>query len=653
MLYYSTRAVGIENRLMRKSENTKEAPGRLSTRAQKQQGANVSAVKHKPVIRYSAVLSFLLALMVSLCHNPSEGSPVTEFMSADELKPGMKGTGRTVFSGTEISEFEVEILGVLKNIYPKGDLILARLHNEVLDKTGLIAGMSGSPVYIDGKLIGAVAYGWGFTKETIAGITPIMEMLSLLDEDTGTKPAAWHGRHFSRELSQPLSVGRYKYNRIVVNTEDQPPSEYPPSAIVLNAIATPVMVGGFMPEVLNEMEPVFGKFGLMPVQTGGHDDKTSGKLVPGAVVGVQLLSGDCELSASGTVTYCRDGKILAFGHPFMARGKVDLPMTNGSIQAIVPSHAFSFKLSSSGAVVGRIGRDTRVAIGGELGKFAQTTSSRIRIRTEDESKEFNYRMIRDEFWTPNLLSWCLLNSILSSGMSVEKSASLSMRIRLADFREPIVIENVFSKSIPAQNAAPLKWQAEVPKLLRSIMTNQFREVSVENIDVEIELSDKPVTAMIESIRIDKSEVEPGDDVNLSIVLKPYGAEYTTLRTALPIPEDLPDGEITIFVCDARNSVRMTAARNPGKHKAHSFDRLVEILQEGEKNNEIAVRLFLPRGGITVQGKELPSLPGSLISIMSSSRETGIGRLTGEISRRIPTRWVVSGCHQLVIKVKAN
>jgi hypothetical protein len=260
-------------------------------------------------------------------------------------------------------------------------------------------------------------------------------------------------------------------------------------------------------------------------------------------------------------------------------------------------------------------------------------------------------MIQDEFWTPNLLSWCLLNSILSSGMSVEKSASLSMRIRLADFLEPIVIENVFSKSIPAQNAAPLKWQAEVPKLLRSIMTNQFREVSVENIDVEIELSDKPVTAVIESIRIDKSEVEPGEDVNLTIVLKPYGAEYTTLRAALPIPEDLPDGEITIFVCDARNSVRMTAAMNPEKHKAHSFDRLVEILQEGEKNNEIAVRLFLPRGGVTVQGKELPSLPSSLISIMSSSRETGVGMLTGEISMRIPTRWVVSGCHQLVIRVK--
>jgi hypothetical protein len=606
--------------------------------------AGIPIMKHKLVLRCSGVLAFLLALMVSLCHSE-------EFMSADELKPGMKGMGKTVFSGTEISEFEVEILGVLKNIYPKGDLILARLHSEVLDDTGLIAGMSGSPVYIDGKLIGAVAYGWGFTKETIAGITPIMEMLSLLDDDIGTKPTAWHGRHFCRELSQPLSIGRHRYNRIIVNTEDPASSEYSPSAIVLNAIATPLMAGGFLPEVLNEMEPVFGKFGLMPVQTGRRKDKTSGKLAPGAVVGVQLLSGDCELSASGTVTYCRDGKILAFGHPFMARGKVDLPMTNGSVQAILSSHAFSFKLSSSGAVVGRIGKDTRVAIGGELGKFAKLISSRIRVKAENESKEFNYRMIQDEFWATNLLSWCLLNSILSSGLSGEKSASLNMRIKLAGFREPIVFENIFSKSLPAQNANPLGWQAEVPKLLTGIMANQFREVAVENIDVEIELSDKPVTAVIERIKIDRTEVEPGEDVNLTIVLKPYGAEYITRGTTLHIPEDLPEGEITLFVCDARNSMRMTAVMNPEKHKPHSFDQLVDILQEGEKNNEIAVRLFLPRGGVTVQGEELPSLPGSIISIMSSSRETGVERLTGEISRRIPTRWVISGCHQLVIRVE--
>ena len=189
-----------------------------------------------------------------------EGSP-TEFMSTDELEVGMKGIGRTVFSGREISEFDVEIIGVLKNVYPKGDLILVRLKNDILDKTGMIAGMSGSPVYIDGKLIGAVAYGWGFTEETIAGVTPIMEMLRLLDEDAGIGSTGCFGK---LNLVKPFSVGRQELKEIVVNPYAAP--EYNPSAMVLTPIATPVMVGGFTQVIMNEMEQVLKGFGLFPLQ---------------------------------------------------------------------------------------------------------------------------------------------------------------------------------------------------------------------------------------------------------------------------------------------------------------------------------------------------------------------------------------------------
>lgn len=605
---------------------------------------------------FAAVMAVLVILLP--CTGISVAARDTEFMTVDKLKPGMKGTGKTVFLGTEISEFGVEILGVLKNIYPDGDMILARLDNELLDRTGLIAGMSGSPVYIDGKLIGAVAYGWGFTKETIAGITPIEEMLAVLDSDADIKPFAWGEKQFKYKIKEPISIGRYKYGEILINPKDSPvSSSYSPSTIVLNSIATPVMVSGFAPEILRKLEPTFRNFGLMPVQSGAGTDRIRRRLLPGAVVGVQLLSGDCQLSALGTVTLCRDGKVLAFGHPFLASGKVDFPMTCGSILSIVPSQFISFKLGSSGPAVGRITRDTRTAISGEVGKFARLIPVHIRVKTDDGKKEFDYRMVHDDFWAPSLLNWCLMNSAADAGGMGEKSASVNMRIRLADIREPVSFENIFSMPLPVSETVlhaflgSLSWQQKLSDSLKQLMENPFRKVCVENINVEVEISDKPVTASIERIRVDKNEAAPGEDLKLSIILKPYESDYVTLRTSIRIPGDLPEGKITIYVCDAGSSLQMTRAVSPEKNKPHSFEQLIDIMQEVGKNNEIMVKVFLPRSGVLIHGEELPSLPGSLVDIMASSKETGIGHLAGEICRRIQTQWVITGCHQLEVMVK--
>ena len=568
------------------------------------------------------------------------GSPASEFMSVEELKPGMKGIGKTVFSGREISEFEAEIIGVLKNVRPKGDLILVRLRHEVLDKTGLISGMSGSPVYIDGRLIGAVAYGWAFVEEAIAGVTPIMEMLPLLDEDAEIGETTWPGK---LRLRKPVSFEKYTLKEVVVSPYIR--SEYSSSPVVLTPIAAPLMVGGFTQDVMNEMEPVFKEFGLMAVQSGGSEEG-SADILPGAVVGAQLLSGDCELTALGTLTYCDEGKILAFGHPFLGAGKVDFPMTGGSIHTIVPSRLNSFKLGSSTTPFGRISRDTRVAISGEVGKFPDLIPLSVAVKTPDEKKEFSYRMIDNQLWSPTLLNFCVLNSILSTSYPLEKGAKVSLSIRLKDYDEPVIVEDIYGRSTPVR-----KWLGEITGLLKEIMNNRFKKVDVQDIRLQVELSDKPLSAVIEGIRIDKLEVRPGQNINLTVILKPYGDDYTLLESRINIPEDLPDGELTVIVCDARGSVQMTATRNPEKLKPHSFAQLIELFQEMEKNNEIVVRILTPSAGVTVRGQELPSLPPSVISIMSSSRETGIQSFAGEIFRKIPTKWAISGHHQLQVKVK--
>lgn len=588
------------------------------------------------------ILSFIVSVSLASGFTPLEGDSLTGFMSVEELKPGMKGIGKTVFSGKEISEFEVEIIGVLKKVFPKGDMILVRLKHELLDKTGLISGMSGSPVYIDGKLIGAIAYGWMFTEETIAGVTPIMEMLPLLDEDTQVRKTTRLGK---LKLSKPFSYGKHTLREIVVSPYARP--EYSSFPMALTPIATPLMVGGFTQDVMNEMEPVFREVGLLPVQSGGSEEG-SADIVPGAVVGAQLVSGDCELTALGTLTYSHEGKILAFGHPMLGAGKVDFPMTGGSVHTIVQSQLFSFRLTSPTTPFGRISRDTRVAISGEVGKFPELIPLSIVIKTPDEKKEFNYQMIDNELLSPNLLRFCILNSVLSTSSPVEKATTLNLRIQLKDYPEPVTIENTFGRSIPVR-----QWLEEITYLLTEIMNNQFEKVDVQDINLEVELSDTPLSAVIESIRIDKLEVKPGEDINLTVIVKPYGEEYTQVRTKIAIPEDLPDGELTVIVCDAKGSVEMTGARNPEKLRPHSFTQLIELFQEIEKNNEIVVRVFTPFGGVTVRGQELPSLPPSLVSIMSSSRETGIQSFGGEISHRIPTEWAISGYHQLQVKVKGE
>ena len=358
------------------------------------------------------------------------------------------------------------------------------------------------------------------------------------------------------------------------------------------------------------------------------------------------MRGDCELTALGTLTYCSGGKVLGFGHPFLAAGKADFPMTGGSIHTIVPSQFFSFKLGSSTAPFGRINKDGRVAISGEVGKFARLIPLDVVVKTPDEKKEFSYQMIRDGLWSPALLNLCVFNSILSTCSPLEKAAAVNMSIRLEDYAEPVIIKNIFGGDSPVR-----EWVESVTNSLKGIMDNRFRKVDIADIHLEVELYDTPLSAIIEGVRVDKLEVKPGEDIGLTVILKPYGAEFTPLRTTLTIPEGLPDCELMVTVSDAKSSIQETGARNPEKLKPHSFEQLLELLQETEKNNEVIVRVFTPLGGVSIRGEELPSLPPSMLSIMTSSMETGIRSSAGEIFRRIPTEWVISGTQRLRIKVR--
>ncbi|MCD5401397.1 hypothetical protein LR013_02225, partial [candidate division NPL-UPA2 bacterium] len=303
---------------------------------------------------------YLLSLTVPFSLRADDG-----FMGVEELRSGMRGIGRTVFSGTKVEDFDVEILGVLENVWPRGDLILVRLEGGPLERTGVISGMSGSPIYIEGRLIGALAYAWPFSREAIAGVTPIKDMLSIWEADKNIR-----GDEASWSWEQPLT------------------GESGPGAFTLKPLPSPLTLSGFDPQVIREMELTLSRFGFLITQGGGGaaPEKEEVSLVPGAAVGVPLIKGDLNATVIGTLTYRRGDKILALGHPMLFGGTVDLPLSGAYIQALMPSQFISFKLGSATQTVGRISQDRRAAIAGEVGNFARMIPFEVKIEGAGGSK---------------------------------------------------------------------------------------------------------------------------------------------------------------------------------------------------------------------------------------------------------------------------
>ena len=579
-------------------------------------------------IRLLILATFLLTLAL-----PSN-SYQDEFMGVEELVPGMRGMGKTVFSGTKVEEFQVEVLGVLKNVWAKGDLILVRIEGGPLEKTGVIAGMSGSPIYINGKLIGALAYAWGFSKEPIAGVTPIEEMLPWLEFEEDSK-----GRGTG---NCPFRSGR-----MAVNTD------FSGESLTLKTIQTPLMLSGFHPQVIKEMESLLNKLGFIPIQSGGGLSEENPPLEPGSAVGIQLIRGDLNASGVGTLTYRKGNRILAFGHPALFAGQTDLPLTGGYVHAIMPSQAISFKLSSATQVVGRICQDRKTAISGRLGEFARMIPFQVKIRTQGQREEkCNFEVINHKLLTPLLIQSAAASSILSTERLLgESTIGLRLQVSLKG-RSPILIENIFSN--PKSLLSVVK---ELSKPIDLLIQNTFEEVEVENVSLEVEIKEERKTAKLAGLRLSKTKVRPGESLEVFIILKPFNEEYVTEIVELVVPEDTPDGKVEITVSDAITARREEEKRAPYKFKPKNLDHLIKLMEEQDRNTDVIIKMVLPKGGAAISGEELPSLPGSILSVMGTSTEAGLAgvtRATNLVETKISTDWVIStGKHSLSLTVESQ
>ena len=559
-----------------------------------------------------------------------------EIMDVESIKPGMRGYGKTVFSGTKIERFNVEILGVLKNYDAKSDMILVQLTGPVVEKTGIISGMSGSPVYINGKIIGALSYAWAFAKDPVAGVTPIREMLDILDR--GPQLARNKVKHKSGSLLIKAPSKTNTYN----NT--------------LKPIRTPLMVSGFDKNVFSIMGDKLDSWGMTPFQSGVMGSGISGNikineedlLVPGAAVAAQLVQGDLNAAAIGTVTYRSGNNILAFGHPFMQMGDIDFAMSEAYVHTTLASRSLSAKMASPIRTVGRICQDRKAGIAGKIGEYAEMIPCTAEI-TGIKPILYDFKIIHNDLLTANLCQMAFLSSVLSTEKQMgEICMELSIKIYIESRIEPVKLENVYYD--PGSGLLPI---AQITQPINELLNNRFKRVQIKKIEFKARLIDEPKIAFIDSLHVDRNNIKPGASVKVKAKLMAFDKNSIIEKSVnIQLPDDiLPGSKIMITACSAIHSNLLNRERSPEKFKPSNFKQLLDLIESRELNNELIIRILLPRYGISYKGLQFPSLPPSVLSIMTKPNYSGTEMLFNEKIYHIKTDWVVNGKQSIFITSK--
>ena len=594
------------------------------------------------------LLTVLALLFIGITAGKTSFADGKETMDVDEIVPGMKGYGKTVFNGTQIETFQVEVLGVLKNFDVKSNMILIRMSGGPLEQSGIISGMSGSPVYIDNRLIGAVAYGWNFAKEPIAGVTPIHEMKSSLlnvppqEKDASCSFEDWEIPPTPKKSMELSPQDAFLQPQV---TEGQPFHN-----IKLTPIMSPMFVSGIDSNVLQNLQPLFTTHGLYPLQGGGSISSASTgatQLAPGASMAAVLIRGDFNAAVVGTVTYMENSHVMGFGHPFLHTGSTDMPLASAYVYAILSSQSNSVKMASPLEVIGRITQDRKSGVAGVVGESSKMTPCSVEV---EGSQKFNYHfeIVNSKQLTPSLLLMIMQSAVLSTERKAgEKSVCITLSMHIDGYDKPVVIENVFYDMDQS-------WLSinHIVQTFAMITNNQFQKVGLKQIDVKIRIMDSRQTAYIEAIRVDKKSVKPGDSLQVEVQLKPFTGESVCQTASILIPEDVPSGSIlSVTACDATYGQALNMGRSAGKHLPANFDQLLRYVENMERNNRIQVRVLLPKKGLTYKGEGFPSLPPSMQSIMSVSNQSGIGPLFDEAIVRVPTRYVIMGNQSVSVVVK--
>lgn len=587
---------------------------------------------------------------------------VTPLMPVDEIKPGMVGVGRTVLQGTELQDFKVHILGVLRNVQgPKRDLILARLEGAGLETSGVSQGMSGSPVYIDGRLIGAVSYSIGsFSKEPIAGITPIAEMKE------ATEPARRPARAQAR-VELPVTPDSLRTALRASYARLSPFSDRPadvqalgiPAAAgaqigaMLRPIATPLLLSGFTPEARDFVSGTFADAGFVPLAAGssGESPQVTTALREGDAIGVSLIGGDLEMGATGTITHLDGDRVYAFGHPFYNLGPAEFPLTRAYVYTVLPSLMTSFKIASLGETIGTMRQDRATAIAGTLGAGPRLIPMTVRLDRGDGSdvRTLRYQVVNDQLFTP-LLAYVAMFNTLGAYERQYGAATFSVRsrARVAGHGD-LTLDDVFTGDSPLLGAS-----SAVAAPLTLLLANDLAPVTLEGLEVSVTTIEEPRSVTIERVWLDDIRPRAGRTIDLKVLTRSYRGDDHISTIPIEIPANVA-GSLSVLVSDGRS---LNALEQRDLRRAvdpQSVAQLMRLLNDTRRNNRLYVRLLTGTPGAVVRGEAMTALPPSVLSVLEGDRNGGsfspIQRATiGEWELAMDS--AVSGSRLLTISVES-
>jgi hypothetical protein len=583
------------------------------------------------------------------------------YWQVDDIRPGMKGFGKTVIKGVRIDTFDAEVLGVLKNTSPGRDLILARLSGCNLEKTGVIAGMSGSPVFIQNKLVGAVAYAWAFGKEPIAGITPFSQMHSFVE--------AYEKRDLAEEqkpsrigLAAPLKIDGKQFDTVTVGQDYNDPQPTAADGLWLTPLRTPLAATGMSPGSLSLLGQKLRTFGLVPMQGGGIGASVDGddKEIPlqaGGALCTSLIQGDFELSAIGTVTHIEGKRVYGFGHPMFGIGACEFPLQTGYVHTIYPRQSLSFKMGSPMKTVGVINADVSTCIAGWLDRQPDLLPIRTTVsRTPGgPPKTFNVKVVRQRPMLSALVFTSLANAVDMEGdLPEELTATLKVRIEV-DGRTALVLEDTFSGGGLTANRAPQGLYGQVSGLVTQMLYNNFKPVRITRIDCVTDIQAGRKTADIEATELESDTYAPGDTLKAVVFVRPYKGLRERVAVSLALPKDLPEGTYTASIGDDLTNARAELRDNPTLSNPQNIEQLFQALnvQTAARRTNLVVRVPIGSTGVALGGKALPNLPPSMVQILGNSRKTGAQAVSSALVARHATDWVIQGGDSVRFTVTKN
>jgi hypothetical protein len=591
----------------------------------------------------------------------------TPQMPISEIRPGMVGIGRTVFSGTQVEEFRAHILGVIENVIgTQRNLILARLEGGPLATTGVIAGMSGSPVYIDGKLIGAVSYSLGsFPKEPIAGITPIAEMTDATSVISTRAPGSRVKVEFPLSRDGLLQAFRkaLNWNRPFADRPDD--AQFVGStglagvggreiATMMRPIATPLVMSGFEPDVASTLGAAFQDQGFVPMAgaAGTHPGEMpyDGPLKPGDAIGVTFVNGDLELGATGTVTHIDGDRVYAFGHPMYNLGPTEFPMTRAYVYTVLPSLFSSAKLSATGEVIGTFTQDRATAIAGRLGPTPNLLPVTMTLEANRGGKRsFKFGVVRDQLFTPLMTYTALVNTLGSYERQFgTASYAVTGTVHLKKY-DAVTFDNLFAGDNSPSNAS-----AYVVAPISALINNDYENVDIDSLELTVKSTEEPLTATVERVWLDDPRPRAGRTVPLKVLLRTYRGEDLLRTIPIAIPPNA-SGTLVVMVSDGQR-LTQTEQREARQPQPRSVGQLIRSLNKVRQNSSLYIKLLEANAGAVVNGELLSSLPPSVLAVLESDRSGGSfnplsSATIGEW--QLPTDHVISGVRTLTIQVAAN